>query len=119
MLKKINISTIVLWSARIMTAAILVFLLFMVGSQVVGVNEAGTGFQSTKEMAMFICFPITTCLGLVIAFKYEGIGGLIATLSLLGIGIMDSDLISAPSFFIVFGVPGLLNILYWLLNRNK
>ena len=119
MLKKINLSIIIQWSARIMTAAILVFIFFMVGSQVVGANEAGIGFQSTKEIAMFICFPIATCLGLVIAFKHEGIGGLIATLSLLGIGIMDANLIATPSFFIVFGVSGLLNILYWLLNRTK
>ena len=81
-------------------------------------SEESNGFQSTQEVLMFICFPITTCIGLFMAFRWEGLGGLVATLSLLGLGFLDPDVFLGSSpFFIIFSIPGMLFILYWVLER--
>jgi len=33
------------------------------------------GLTSIKDYIAFICFPISTIIGLLIAFKWEGLGG--------------------------------------------
>ena len=116
---KSRIATVVLWSARIMASSVMLFVLFMIGSQMIGADQAGFGFQSNNEIALFLYFPLITCLGLALAFIKEGIGGLIATLSLIGVGILDPSLLEDFSFFVIFGFPGVLFMLYWLLNRKK
>lgn len=114
------ISKLILWPARITAGAVLAFVLYMVVGNFLGGDIESNGFQSTKEVLMFICFPITTCIGLFMAFRWEGLGGLIATLSLLGLGILDSDVFFGSSpFFIIFSIPGVLFVLYWAINRNR
>lgn len=114
------IQTIILWAARIMAGSVLLFVLYMVGAQVVGINEASKGFQSATEVAMFLCFPIATCIGLFLAFKWEGLGGFISTLSLIGLAILNQQAFSGSTpFFIIFSIPGLLFMIYWLFQRGK
>ena len=112
------INNLILWTARITGGAVLAFVLYMVAGNLIGGDIESSGFQSTKEVLMFICFPITTCIGLFMAFRWEGLGGLIATLSLVGLGILDSDVFLGSSpFFTIFSVPGLLFLMYWVVER--
>jgi hypothetical protein len=107
-----------LWSARMMAGAVLLFALYVVGGNVVGGGEESNGFQSTQEVLMFICFPVTTCIGLFIAFRWEGFGGLVATWSLFGLGILDPDVfLGSTPLFIIFSIPGFLFMLYWVVER--
>ena len=113
-----HLSIFILWSARIMAGAVLLFVLYMVGGHVVGTAVESNGFQSAKEVAMFVCFPICTCIGLFLAFRWAGLGGLIATLSLVGLGLLDPAVFFGSSpFFIIFSIPGILFILFWVLEK--
>ena len=77
-----RISSISLWVARIWGSISLLFLVFMVGAHIIGAltgSQDGEGFSSTSEMVSFFFFPISIMIGLGIAWKWEGIGGLITT----------------------------------------
>ena len=68
------------WIARIWGTLILAFVLFFILALIFGEDESGKGIFSTSEVITFIFFPISTVIGLTIAFKWEGLGGLITTL---------------------------------------
>lgn len=110
--------------ARIWGSLILLFLLFFVGAHVIGEQfapgETGDGgFKSLGEMLSFyMCFPVGTMIGLAIAWKWEGLGGLITTGGIIGLFIMRPDLIS-DLLFIGIGVIGLLFLVYWVLARGR
>ena len=114
---------VILWIARISNLIFLLFLVFMVGSHLYealfGTGDSdGNGFNSVGEMLLFIfCFPVGTMVGLALAWKWEGIGGLIATGSIIGLFIVRPGLSSNP-YFIGMGVCGLLFLIYWVLNRQ-
>ena len=115
-----KIKTVVLWIARIWGSLILLFLLFMVGAHVVGFflgEEQGDGFSSTEELLSFICFPISTMVGLALALKWEGLGGLITLLGMAVFLIIRPDLVLDP-MIIGMAAPGIFYVGYWLLNRR-
>ncbi|MDU8886585.1 hypothetical protein RXV94_10475 [Yeosuana sp. MJ-SS3] len=129
-----KISTLILWIARIWGGLILAFILFMVIAHIIesitGEAPKGEGFRNVWEIIAFGCFFVIV-LGLAIAYKWEGLGGLIAC---LGLVIMFTALqISAPdvkmslldfvkqaSIFIFFIFPpGFLYLLYWYTSKRK
>ena len=122
MKNKNRIARIILIIARISGSISLAFLLFMVGAHLVGAllgsEESGTGFQSTTELFSFIFFPVSILIGLALAWKWEGLGGLITLVGIICFHILRSDLIFDP---MIDGLafPGLLFLLYWALVRNS
>jgi len=119
-----RIATIIRMTARIWGSLILLFLLFFVGAHIIGAlfgpeGASDGGFNSVGEMLTFIfCFPVGTMIGLAIAWKWEGLGGLITAGGIICLFIMRSDLITVP-YFIVMGITGLLFLVYWVLTRGR
>ena len=104
--------TIIRWSARVSGTLMLLFVLFFVFAHVFGDSESGEGFSNTKEVLSFICFPIATTIGLSLALKWEGLGGLITLLGMIGLLALRPDLLKSLLIMIPI-LPGFLYILYW------
>ncbi len=101
---------IIRWLARILGAIAIVILIFgMVGDL--------NGFKSNTEIFTFICFPVLVIIGLLIAFKWEGRGGTISILGMVGLHIMRTDLVSSLEIN-AFAIPGLLYIIYSVWTKN-
>ena len=122
MKNKKQIARVVLLLARFWGSISLAFLLFMVGAHLIGAlsgsGESGAGFQSTNEMLSFIFFPVSIMVGLALAWKWEGLGGIIAIVGIICFHVLRPDLIFNP---MIDGLafPGLLFILYWVLARKS
>jgi hypothetical protein len=81
-------------------------------------KEDGDSFNSTGEMISFIFFfPMGLVVGLGLALKWEGLGGLIATVAMIGTFVVRPELINEP-ILIGFAVPGLFYLTYWLLAKR-
>lgn len=106
------------WIARSWGTVILAFVLFFVVAGIFG-DEPDVGLQNTREIIIFALFPVGTLLGLTLALKWEGPGGLIATTSLLGLFVLRPDLLASPVFPLGIAPPGFLYLAYWLLSRPK
>ena len=118
MTKHNKTKSITLWAARISGSLILLFVLFFLFAQIFGKDESGEGFRNTQEIITFVLFPISTVIGLSIAYKWEGLGGVISTLGILALFVIRPELLKA--FFIAFPiVPGILYIVYWVMSRDK
>ncbi len=112
---------VVRWIARISAglAAALILLIF-VGE---GLAE---GFQSilhltTRETAMMVAF-IAVWLGLVLGWKWELAGGLLAICGTAAFYLLDyafSSTFPRGPFFLLFASPGLLFIYCGLKTRKK
>ena len=122
MKNKKQISRIVLIIARVWGSISLAFLLFMVGAHLIGVlsgsGESGAGIQSANDVLSFIFFPVSIMVGLALALKWEGLGGIITIAGIICFHVLRPDLIFDP---MIDGLafPGLLFILYWVLARKS
>jgi len=122
MKSKNQLTRIILITARILGSISLLFLVFMVGAHLIGAifgkEPSGNGFQSIAEVLSFICFPVIIMIGLALAWKWEGLGGLIVLIGILCFHIIRPDLIFNP---MIDGLafPGLLFLLFWALNRKN
>ena len=114
-----RIVTVIRWIARIWGTLILAFVLFFVVALIVGGDESGDGLFNTREVITFIFFPVSTVIGLSIALKREGLGGLITTLGMIGLLIMRLDLLSNPYFIVGIAPPGILYIVYWYVTKRQ
>ena len=113
--KKANI---IRWIARIWGSLILAFVLFFVLAYMFGDEGLGLENLSNRDIITFICFPVSSIIGLSIAFKNEKIGGLITILGIIGLLIIRSDLSS--NLYIMIGIvpPGILYLVYWFLSKK-
>jgi len=111
---------IIRWIARIWGTAILAFVLFFVVAHIFGSegSEGSGGIRDIKEAIVAIS-GIIAITGLAFALKWEGIGGLLTTLGLIGLFILRPDLISNP--YIIGGIapPGILYLIYWYLTKGR
>lgn len=115
---KDRLANIIRWIARILGALILIFVLFFLLMDVFGSQESfGEGMISIYDYIAFICFPISTIIGLAIAFKWEGLGGLISTVGFLCLLFVRPDL-SSSLLMMSLVIPGLLYIIHWIMTRK-
>jgi len=116
-----KIVTIILWIARITGTLILAFILFFLLAHIFGENESGNGFQNTNEVISFLFFPISTLIGLSLALKWEGIGGIITIIGMIGLFVVRPDLLNNTfGLNMMFPIiPGILYTLYWYLTKNN
>lgn len=108
---------ITLWSARILGAIIVAFVLFFLLARIFGNGEDG-GPMSKEDMVTFTFFPLGLCIGLLLAYKWVGIGGLVATGSMVVLFILRTDLL-ASTYMLTIAFPGLLYLLHWWLKRRE
>jgi len=112
--------TIVRWSARGWSIASVGFVLLMfVGSGLAeGFNPAQFAF---RDLVGLFFFPFGVCLGMILAWRWEGLGGAIAVGSLLAfyaaLRLMDGRFPRGPWFALV-AAPGLLFLVCWLLSQD-
>lgn len=79
---KNQLITILRRAARIWSIAALAFLAFMLLGHLFGPEGVGT-FNGIQEILQFLLFPIGMGAGLIIAWKWEGLGGLITIASII------------------------------------
>lgn len=113
-----HINKTVLWSARIWGSLILAFILFFVIAYIFGEEAARTDtFKDPIELISFICFPVITCIGLVLAYKWPGLGGLISILALFT-GIAIQGFAIELNFILLIYTPAILYLTYWFLSSK-
>lgn len=115
-----KIAITIRWIARISGSLILAFILFFLLAHVFGEDESGNGFQNTKEVITFLFFPISTSIGLSLALKWEGLGGIITVAGMIGLFALRPDLLN-NKFSINMAIPlipGVLYIAYWLIKKQ-
>ncbi len=92
---------------------------------VIFIGEAFTAdglWPTSTEWLGLGLFPIGVLLGLAVAWWHEGIGGALTLFSLAGFYIwnrLDSGRWPGGPFFLLVAAPGLLFLIYWLLNRAQ
>jgi len=110
--------TILLWIARIWGSVIFAFVLFFLIAHLFGNEESSDNPISIKDKITFVLFPLGTIIGLAVALKWEGLGGFIASLSLLILFAIRVDLVQSIIFPIGIFPPGLLYLVYWFLQKK-
>lgn len=112
---KKKVVLIILWIARIWGSLSLAFMLLFVGAHLIGtITGAGETigkFNSVSEMISFAFFPVSTIIGLGVAWKWEGFGGFLTIAGIIGFHIIRTDLLFN---LMIDGLafPGLIYILY-------
>jgi len=110
-------AVVVRWVARAWSILSILFVLaFFIG-------EAGRGPGPTaREWVGLSLFPIGVCVGLVVAWFCERLGGVLALVSLVAFYVRDvlrsGHLPGGPFFFLV-AAPGLLFLAAGLLSRQS
>ena len=108
---------IILWSARILGTLALAILLFMLFSDLFNVDAIAQSITTLSEILTFICFPLSTIVGLALAYKWKGLGGTITVIGMIGLHILRNDLISSLAIS-AFAIPGLLYVIYSVWSKN-
>ncbi len=116
-------SLLVLCIARIWSILSLGFLIFMLVGHLVGEihgSEDGVSqaFQNGREIVMFICFPVSTIVGLALAWRWEGVGGVMTLLGMLGLFIIRPDLVF-QTLFLILPAPAVLFLVYVIMARRS
>jgi hypothetical protein len=114
---------IIRWIARIIGSVFVVFLFIFIMGEVIEISDQNSGISSGslnfKTVATSVGLLIALS-GLIIAFWWEGIGGLI---SFSGMFVFLLLVFLNPNFrgsymIVVFLVPCLLYLFYWWLARR-
>ncbi len=104
------------WAARVLSlVSIGIILLFFIGE----------GFNPTRltagEWALMLCFPLSVMVGMLVAWRREALGGLIAVGGLLSFYLVHAVLahgyLPRGWAYVAFASPGFLFLLSALLLR--
>lgn len=102
------------WIARVWSIASIGFVLLMVVGEVLSPHAPLSA--TIRDWAGLFFFPFGTCLGLILAWRWEGLGGAIASGSLIGfyliMWMMDGRWPGGPYFALV-AAPGILFLAAW------
>jgi hypothetical protein len=110
-----EITKVLLSTARIWGFISMLFLLFMLLANIFG--EENMNFTNRKEWFTFILFPMGIIFGLFVAYRSAITGGIICFISILISCILLPEL--TKSFYYVFSVfPGILFLIYGI-NKLK
>lgn len=107
--KKLPTPQIIRWSARAWGILSIAFLLFMIGGHIFG--DEPQNFNNNREILSLIFFPGGVLAGLIVAMKWEKIGGLIAALSMAVFFIMAPYALGTVWFWMIV-TPALLFLVY-------
>ena len=113
-----NIMNIFLWIARIAGTLVVAFVLFFLLSDILNGKGPGGSPLSLKETITFFFFPLSTILGLLLALKWEGLGGTITIVGLIGLLIIRPDLVTSLLLVSLIAIPGFLYLGYWYFSKN-
>jgi hypothetical protein len=104
------------WLSRIVSIFSIGFILFFLVAHIIE-DDFGE-FLSLQEGVMFLFFPIGVCLGQIIAWERELIGGVITVISIGAFNLLDG---SPYDFSMIdaLALPGVLFIFSALYNKYK
>jgi len=111
--------TVIRWVARLWSIASLLFILaFIVGESL---HPTTTAPITLRDLVGLLFFPTGVCLGMILAWRWEGLGGAITVFSLLAfyaaLCVMDGKFPRGPWFALV-AAPGIPFLVCWLLSRG-
>ena len=117
--KKPGTITVIRWIARIWGGLAALFLLFIILGHLIG---DGKGTPGAGEWIALLFFPFGVMVGLFLAYRWEGWGGIVAVGCMIAWHITMQVVHGNPDFvpFIdAMAAPGLLYILCWLSSRRQ
>jgi hypothetical protein len=112
--------TIIRWIARILSIMSVAFLLIMVVPQLLNPQQSKT--LTFGEIVGLFFFPLGVCVGLIIAWKWEGQGGVIAVGSVICFHVtmlITGGSLDINPFIEGLAVPGVLFLICWFLSRRR
>ncbi len=111
--------TIIRWIARVWSLLSVAFILLMFLGEIF--TEGFGTFNNIGEAISFLFFPLGVTVGMIIAWKWEGLGGFITTGSLIASNITWLLTYGQlyPLMIDALAFPGLLFIIYWILSRRS
>jgi len=112
---------IIRWTARIFgTLLVIICLIFLVGSMIENYSKQDSALD-TYNIIVFAVWGIGLA-ALILAWWKEGLGGIIAFISFIVFNLLAavSPVEGAHYMFLllIFLVPSVLYLIYWLLKRN-
>ena len=116
---QLSLPSVIRWIARITGALILSFILFFLIAEIINNEPGSIPDRPVTDSIAFAFFPIGTLVGLCVAFKWEGPGGLILLTSLVGLLFIRPDLARSALLMSIFLTPTLLYLTYWLMTKKE
>jgi hypothetical protein len=114
------VSSGIRWAARVWSIVSLGFMLLMIGGHIVSPTTPPP--TAARDLLALFFFPTGVCVGLVVAWWREGLGGAVTVGSLLAFYLIlwafDGRFPRGPYFALVAG-PGALFLLLWGLARMQ
>ncbi len=105
------------WVARVLSVlGVGIILMFMIGE---GFNPA---HMTPQERWLVVGFPVGVCVGMIVGFFSEGLGGLITALSLgmfYVVHYAQRGVFPGGGWFLLFSSGGLLFLVSWLYERLR
>ena len=109
------------WVARIWSILSIAFFLVMAIGEGFFARDSAD-FSSMRDKIAFTFFPIGIFLGLILSWRWEGIGGVIVIGSIfafyLTLWLYDGKLPRGP-YFALLATPGLLFLVSWWLSKKQ
>ena len=111
------VTLVIRWIARVWSiASVGLVLLIAVGELVYPHAAAPATF---RDLVLLFFFPFGTCVGMILAWRWEGLGGGITVGSLLAfyaaLRVIDGRFPRGP-YFALIAAPGLLFLLSWAIT---
>lgn len=117
---KRRLESILRWIARVWSVVSVGFVLCILVGELVYPHAAPP--SSVREMVGLLLFPLGVCVGLVLAWRWEAVGGAIALGSLalfyLVLFLSDGRFPRGPYFALV-AAPGLLFLVAWAIGTRR
>ena len=111
---------IIRWIARVWSIASIGFTLLILIGELVYPHAAPPA--TFRDWVGLLFFPFGVCLGMIVAWRREGLGGGITVGSLLAfyaaLRVMDGRFPRGP-YFVLLAAPGILFLVCWLLSRYR
>lgn len=111
------------WIARVWSLVILFFFLLILIGEIISSHTEEA--MTLSDVGMLFLFPFATCVGLVLAWRWELLGGVISLTSIiLFTAIMSiAGRFNTPSRFLILlafiAVPGVLFIIIWSVSKRN
>ena len=109
--------------ARIWSALYLVTLVLIIIMELL-YPHGGEEAMRPRDLVLIAFIPVGTFFGMALAWRWEGLGGAISTLSVLGfyvaMFILDGDLPQEGILILLpLIIPGVLFLISWALHRQE
>jgi hypothetical protein len=108
------------WIARVWSIASVGFVLLIVAGELVYPHAPPP--STFRDLVGLLFFPFGTCVGMILAWRWEGLGGGITVVSLLAfyaaLRLMDGQFPRGPYFALV-AAPGALFLASWAITAAR